>query len=566
MDEPSARAGETSRTASDVASLLVELGRALKARRFYPEGDRRLGEILQRGWRALRTELERSGPLELEVCEGSVRFAGASLGRGVLDELARELAARELGRLRFTGAPEAADFAALVEILTVEPDRLARAGGAGRALERRTGGRIAAGAAVRDAREETPAQDAATAREPLPEDELGELAFATDAGETEAEDLELEVLDSEVALEEIELDPEESPFESLLAEFEECEGNAPYARLGERIVELARELARGGSFDEGYRAIVTFCAHAGDERKRNPHHRETATLLLGQLVRGAHLADLIQRASDASPETSLPAAQVLLHRGEPVAGELLHAVHVEPDAGRRERLAGILVSLGERAAQPILEALDGSDPKLARSAVRLAGELQNPRAAARLEQLLVQGPTALRPDAARALARLGAPEAFQALARAVESSTPDVANTAALALAATGEKRALAPLVRSLRRALAKGQVESARELIRALGRLGRAEAAPELAELLRQRSLFQRGRLRELQAAAAAALAKLPGDVAYGALAQAVRSRDERIRRAAQDGLDRRAAPGAPEDAVPGARPAGRADPGRGR
>jgi hypothetical protein len=360
MDESSARAGETSRTASDVASLLVELGRALKARRFYPENDRRLGEILQRGWRALRTELERSGPLELEVREGSVRFAGASLGRGVLDELARELAARELARLRFSGAPEAVDFAALVEILTVEPDRLARAGGAGRALERRTGGRIAAGAAVRDAQEETPARDAATAREPLPEDERGELAFTTDAGETEAEDLELEVLDPEVALDEIELDPEESPFESFLAEFEECEGNAPYARLGERIVELARELARGGSFDEGYRAIVTFCAHAGDERKRNPHHRETATLLLGQLVRGAHLTDLIRRASDASPETSLPAAQVLLHRGEPVAGELLHAVHVEPDAGRRERLAGILVSLGERAAQPILEALDGS--------------------------------------------------------------------------------------------------------------------------------------------------------------------------------------------------------------
>ncbi len=564
MDEPSARAGETSRNASDVASLLVELGRALKARRFYPEGDRRLGEILQRGWRALRTELERSGPLELEVREGSVRFAGASLGRGVLDELARELAARELGRLRFSGAPEAPDFAALVEILTADPDRLARAGGAGRALERRTSGRIVAGAA-RGAREEGAAHDAAT-RERLPEDELGELAFATDPGETPEEDLELEVVDAEVALDEIELDPEESPFDSLLAEFEECEGNAPYARLGERIVDLARELGRSGSFDEGYRAIVTFCAHAGDERKRNPHHRETATLLLGQLVRGAHLADLIRRASDASPETSLAAAQVLLHRGEPVVGELLHAVHVEPEPARRERLSGILVSLGERAAQPILEALDGSDPKLARTALRLAGELQNPRAVARLEQLLGQGPAALRPDAARALARLGAPEAFQSLARAVESPIPDVANAAALALAATGEKRALAPLVRGLRRALGRGEVESARERIRALGRLGRAEAAPELAELLRQRSLFQRGKLRELQAAAAAALAKLPGDVAYGALAQAARSRDERIRRAAQDGLDRRAAPGPTVAVGPGARSAGGADRGRAR
>jgi hypothetical protein len=558
MDEPSTRLAETARTASDVASVLVELGRALKAHRFYPRGDPRLGEILQRGWRALRAELARSGPLELEVREGSVRFGGASLGRGVLDELACELAARDLVRLRFSGAPEAADLTALVEVLTVDPDRLARTGGAGRVLEQRTGGRVAAGA---DARALNASRATATAHAAPPE---GELAFVTDAGETVEEDLELEVLDSETPLGEIELDAEEeSPFQALLVEFEECEGNAPYARLGERILSLARERAQNGSLEEGYRAIVTFCAHAGDERKRNPHHRETANLLLGQLVRGAHLADLLRRAGDASPETSLPAAQVLLHRGEAVAGDLLQAVHAEPDAGRRERLAGVLVSLGERAAQPILEALDASDPRLARSAVRLAGELQNPRSVPRLEQLLAQGPAALRPEVARALARLGAPEAFQALARAVESPTPDVANAAALALAATGEKRALAPLVRSLRRALARGEVESARELIRALGRLGRAEAAPELAELLRQRSLFQRARLRELQAAAAAALAKLPGDVAYGALAQAARSRDERIRRAAQDGLDRRAAPAAAAGAP---RPAGEAERGRAR
>jgi HEAT repeat protein len=556
MHEPSARVDETARTASDVASLLVELGRALKARRFYPEGDPRLGEILQRGWRALRTELARSGPLELEVREGSVRFAGASLGRGVLDELARELAARDLARLHLCGAPDAADFAALVEILTVEPERLARAGGAGRALERRTGGRIRAGAAAHAAPHEVPS-----------EVEPAELAFVTDAGETEAEDLELEVLDSESDVAAIELDAdEESPFASLLAEFEECEDNAPYARLGERIIELARERGRAGSFEEGYRALVAFCAHAGDERKRNPHHRETANLLLGQLARGAHLADLLRRAGDASPETSLAAAQVLLHRGEPVAGDLLRALHAEPDAGRRERLSGVLVSLGERAAQPVLEALDGSDPRLARTALRLAGELQDPRAASHLDRILVRGPAELRADAARALARLGAPEAFQALARAVEGSAADVADAAVHALAATGEKRALGPIVRSLRRALARGELESARERIRALGRLGRAEAAPELAELLRQRSLFQRAKLRELQAAAAAALARLPGDVAYGALAQAARSRNERVRRAAQDGLDRRAAPATTNEAAPGGRGAGRAGRARAR
>ncbi len=549
MHEPSARADGTPRTASDVVSVLVELGRAIKARRFYPEGDRRLAELLQRGGRALRAELERAGPLELEVDEGSVRFAGASLGRGVLDELARELASRGVTHLRFAAVSEAQDFPALVEILTRDPDRLARGGGAGRALERRTGGRIVAGA------QETP-----------PEDDLGDLTFATDEVEGADEELELEILGEEGALEELVPEEDGSPFQGLLGEFEECEGNAPYARLGERIVELAHELGRSGGFDEGYQAIVTFCAHAGDERKRNPHHRETAGLLLGQLLRGAHLADVIRRASDPSTETSLPAAQVLLQRGEPIAGDLLRAIHAEPAAGRRERLAGILVALGEGAAQPLLEAMDGRDPKLARTAVRLAGELQHPLATGRLEQLLGQGPAALRSDVARALARIGSPEARQALARAIEGPAQDAASAAAQALASTGEKSALAPLVRSLRRAVEKGELELARELVRALGRLGRAEAAPELAELLRRRGLFQRGRFRELQAAAAAALAKLPGDVAYGALAQAARRRDARIRRVAQEALDRRAAPAATQEAGAGVKVTGRAEPGRAR
>jgi HEAT repeat protein len=421
-----------------------------------------------------------------------------------------------------------------------------------------------ANAAAHEPREEATTREPASVPEPRPTDASGGPALAADEGEAAEEDLDFEILDAEGDLGDLELEPEEPPFQALLAEFEECEDAELYTRLGERIVELARELGQAGSFDEGWQATVALGAHAGDERKRSAGQRETANLLLGRLLDGAQLDGAIRRAGDASPETSLPAAQVLVQRGEPAAAELLRAAHAEPDAERRERLVTVLAAFGERGAQPILDALESADARLARTALRVASELQDPRATARIEALLERGPAALRPDAARALARLGTPEAFQALARAVESRTPEVAGIAALALASTGERRALAPLVRSLRRALDKGRFDLARERIRALGRLGHADAAPELAELLRQRSLLQRGRLREVQAAALAALAKLPGDVAYGALAQAAHGRDARIRRVAQDALDRRAAPAAAEDGA--ARPTERAESGRGR
>ena len=59
---------------------------------------------------------------------------------------------------------------------------------------------------------------------------------------------------------------------------------------------------------------------------------------------------------------------------------------------------------------------------------------------------------------------------------------------------------------------------------------------------LLERRVRLGGGWLRELRAAAAAALAGIPGDEAVAALAQAAQARDTQLRRAAQTALDRRA------------------------
>jgi HEAT repeat protein len=92
-----------------------------------------------------------------------------------------------------------------------------------------------------------------------------------------------------------------------------------------------------------------------------------------------------------------------------------------------------------------------------------------------------------------------------------------------------------------MQKAVEARKVETAREAIRALGRLARPEATQPLADLLLSKSLLARRRLRELKVAAASALGRIPGDDAVGALAQAARSRDRQLRRAAQTALDRR-------------------------
>ena len=101
---------------------------------------------------------------------------------------------------------------------------------------------------------------------------------------------------------------------------------------------------------------------------------------------------------------------------------------------------------------------------------------------------------------------------------------------------------AVAPLAAALDRAIAAQQLPLARDLVRALGRLGRAEAVPAIAAILGHGGFFQRRKLRDLKLAAITALAGLPGRAANDALARAARSSDAQLRQTAALALRRRA------------------------
>jgi HEAT repeat protein len=203
---------------------------------------------------------------------------------------------------------------------------------------------------------------------------------------------------------------------------------------------------------------------------------------------------------------------------------------------------GILIALGEKALPELLRTLDGGEPAAVRSAVRLLGDIQSPAAVRPLTALLDSPDAALREETAKALVRIGDERALDALVRALRSPVAGMPALAVYCLAASGSARAMRPLIETLERSLEDGRTELARETIRALGRLGRAEATAPLATLLLRRGLLQRRWLRDLRVAAASVLGTLPGDEAVGALAQAASSRDAQVRRAAQMALERRA------------------------
>ena len=581
------------RSAPELTALLLELGRLVKARRFYPAGDARLVRLFERGLRAWQADLARHGALELEVAAGGFRTwpQGETLGARQLSELVEELRARGVSRVRLDADIDAEALAGLVEVLATDRDTLVEEGGTEAALLARVPMGIALNEGARSegfAREafgpelgseeegEWSLDEPSFVDEPSFAAEPAEPGAAPSAGVGgETASFETGPADDGGSGDEVEWQMEDDPvadlsapaaeatrtraktppraapaplqahgagLEGTLTELQECADASSYADAARHAVHEAERASEEGRYDDAYRVLVALARDATGGAKRSPRQADLARSFLSSLASGMRLTDLLDRACAPEHESSVEATQVLLALGEDVAASLIRDAETERDPARRGRMHGIVIALGEKALPELLRALEGDSPAAMRSAARLAGDIQNPAATSRLVALLDHGDAGVREEAAKALVRIGDPRALHALVRALRSSTPGLPALAVYCLAASGSPAAVRPLAELMEEAARDGRVELARETIRALGRLGREEAARPLAEVLLRRSLWQRRRLRDLKVAAAAALGALPGDEAVGALAQAVGARDPQIRRAAQMALERRA------------------------
>jgi HEAT repeat protein len=498
---------EDGRSASDLATLLAELGRVVKGRAFYEPGDAKLASLFRRGFRAWQGDLKRHGALELEIRPTGFWSSRprSAIRRRELGGLAAELSARGLRRVRFEAELEAEAFAAFIELLASDRAVIEARGGFGRALYARAPAGIVVNGLLPEpaAKEQGPAEGAPVeggCGAPVLEltDEVEAPSSATDPDPSDT--------------------PDRAPGPEGAGELRESpreKAHRPIEERDEAPVELAIPDAGSG---------------------------ELASECVSGLARGVRLEDLIDRASAPGAEASVQATQVLLQLGEGAIPALLTATELEPDPDRRGRMDGILIAMGEKILPWLLEAMRGAEPSRVRNAIRIAAESRIPGAVPRLAEILVGENSALREEAAKALARIGDPGALEGLASVMRSDIADLPALAARSLAASASPRAVDALLRAMREAIQSRQPGLAREAIGALGRLARPEATGALAELLLSRSLLRRRRLRELRIAAASALGRIPGDDAVGALAQAARSRDGQLRRAAQTALDRRA------------------------
>ncbi|MCP3984790.1 MAG: hypothetical protein GY723_10400 [bacterium] len=582
------------RSAPELVSLLLELARVVKARSYFEPGDPRLGPVFEHTRRVWLADLQRHGPLELTIESGRLEQGGTSVP--IDGRLAAPLAdwlARGVWRLRVEPDADGDAMAGLVEVLALPNQTVSQEGGAGPALARRVPEGVhietpddAPGLPVPKepiACEQTPALQPAEL--PLAEDDAPTLENIVEQtgeptdpitepfeGDHPGSDTEQTLPNPSIAaLDRDESGPEDTqpvalplgessgdttesgpgmppPSDTaatLLREIEGSAGGDSYAELVDGLLRLVEDHAHGLGLAATLRILAALAVEC--DAKRAVEEQEVARAALRQLVTDERLDAVIDHAAEGGADAERAAA-VLAQLDEDGIRALAVCTLTEADPERAERLASTLLARGPSAAEPpVLEALTTPERDIARRAIGLAERIGTQDSVAGIADQLRGDDAFVREAAGAALARLGHPDgannaqALRALARALSATDPQLPPLAIECLAATGNPRAVPALASALHAAVEAREIENARDLIRALGELGRPEAAVELGKLVLRRNFLGRKRLHELKLAATRALGRLPGDEAVGVLSQAARLRDTQVREAAQTALERR-------------------------
>ena len=500
-----------------VLPLLLELVRALRARRFYLPEDPAQAVVLQRSASIWAGAFSRGGPLRLAVVDQAFRIAGGGeLGGAGVRELARsftELGIRELHVLPGLAPRE---LVQLVELLALAVDSAAPVRPLAPALK-------AVGIAHLELVEAAVPPPSPTALEPeIP------VVPPTRAVATRPPD-------SEIVGEHA---GEAPAVERFLAELDRCVRPADYERIARDLDAALRERMQEKDYVDAYRAALVFGRHCAGVGPKLPEVQARATEALHRLLLGSEelLRIAVQRAYASGSGSAVEAIQLLVALGGEIVPRLLEE-HTRGSSEAQERTPAILVAMADQALPVLMEELQAESPARVRRAARLLGDMQHPRAEALLAALLIHPDEGTRREAGRALGRIGSQRAIGRLSEALRGA-PDTAQAAAYGLGWCSGSSA----VRALGAALLeerKGREELRREAALALGRNGHPDGFAPLERVLRKGSLFGKRRLHPLKLAAIEALGRLGGARAQSLLRELSASGEVALREACVKALE---------------------------
>jgi hypothetical protein len=338
--------------AATVSPLLLELARALRARRHYAGADPVFEEIVDRAAAIWAATLGRSPELCLTVqADGFALASGERVLGSPIAQLASELGTAGIEQLEFRPGLRPEELVPFIEILARATRPAAARPDYAVAFEQAGIKNISLAHAAPLAHEV-----GAAAVKPEP---AAAAPAARERGRKETE---------------------HDRVGACLAELDRSTDAVEYQRGLEKLRARVEPLMRSGDYVDAYAAALMLGRHTG-RRTRSTAICEAASEALQSLVLSdAALTRLaLERVYSQNSSHAIEALQLLASLGPRLVPHLF-AAHERGGADARQCTAAILLAMGDPVFPALIEQLESPTQARAILAAELLGEMQNPRA------------------------------------------------------------------------------------------------------------------------------------------------------------------------------------------
>lgn len=306
----------------------------------------------------------------------------------------------------------------------------------------------------------------------------------------------------------------------------------------ERAAELATDMARfvedlilAGAYAEAVPIVEALAAEMTRQPPLAPEACRAAVCAVGRSAAFAEAAGALHEQSTQELEDF---AQLAAAVGPAAVGALVATLRAS-DGVAAERASMVLTRIGPSAIAPLAAMIEDAAPEVQRLMAWVLGQIGTAAAVPPLQALLRKTHPRVRHAAASALARLDDPAAARVLHTALRSSTGEARTAVIEMLVALREPRVVPLLVQALESSNPFGaDHEPVLAVLAALAAFRDDRAVPQIAALARQRRWLAWRATTRLRKAALRALARIGSAQAEQALADLAKTGDRFLRRLA--------------------------------
>lgn len=512
--------GEQHNRRDDAASrrrgaALAELHKALKAMGFYPAGHPLRAESLRLAFVSLR-EAVGEEPLLLAIGKGGFTRSDGEAAvedNPMAQALARELFIRRVRRLAFLTDLSLADLESFLGLLSLDHRSIPSAGGMEALMAQQGITTIWANeidlTAIGRKRQEIQESFAVAGYDPLAGEASLNPPAGADAGSTLAP-VPAEEFQAEGNPEQAAASPED-----LMTLMAREPDDDRYRELARAFVNECGRLHEGGEFERLLPLLELLLRQAHDGGT-GLARRGSALLAFDQAAGEGMVNFLVQRLEAQGAMEGERLLPLFAQLGSRAAAPLVARLRCAEGVRTLKSLASALVAVGDEGARPVVELLADSRAPVVQAAAEILGEIGSRGCEAELRKCLGYPDQGVRREALRSLARIGGPDAEEAIIDCLDPSrAPLLRRMAAVSLGALRCARAVEPLLA----VVAEGDLflrsfPLKKDALVALGKIGDRRAVPPLVALLGSRHWFSRRRGEELRCLAATVLGQV-GDPA---------------------------------------------------